>query len=271
MDQLTEYMETALKITKEAGKVMLEGFRSTKSVEVKSASWDLVTEYDKRVETMITEVLSKAYPSHKFIGEETSAADKRKPELTAAPTWIIDPIDGTTNFVHGFPVTGICVGLAVGKEVVAGIVYNPVLEHMFTAVKGRGAFLNDKPIHISRATDLSSSIVSYEISFARDAAIRDFIMKRGLALVSRARAMRCIGSAAVAMCFVAMGSLDMYHIDGIQCWDVAASSIIVQEAGGVVTNSDGSKFDVMSGTILCAGTDQLLREAVECLKKADAS
>ncbi|KAJ8865693.1 hypothetical protein PR048_033213 [Dryococelus australis] len=250
---------------------MVDGFHSTKTVDVKTASWDLVTEYDTRIETLLKEALSKEYPAHKFIGEETAATEKSKPDLTSAPTWIIDPIDGTINFVHGLPITCICVGLAIDKKVVLGIVYNPMMEYMFTAIKGRGAFLNNEPIHTSSVTDLSSSLVGYEISLARDINVRDVILKRGIALLSQARGLRSIGSAAFAMCFVAMGSLDVYQTDGLKCWDVAASSIIIQEAGGFVVNTDGSTFDVMSGKLLCAGTNQLMKQTVESIKEADAS
>lgn len=120
-------------------------------MEEKGASYDLVTEFDRKTEIYLIETLSKAYPSHKFIGEETSPENR----LTDDPTWIIDPIDGTTNFVHSFPHSAISVALAVNKEIVIGVVSNPMLHENFTAIKGMGAFLNGKPIQSSTTTGIS--------------------------------------------------------------------------------------------------------------------
>lgn len=136
-------------------------------MEIKSDDIDLVTETDQQVEKMLISSLSKQFPDHKFIGEE-SVAGGSQCNLTNAPTWIIDPIDGTMNFVHGFPHCCISIGLFIEQVPEIGIVYNPVLEQLFTAVKGRGAYLNGKRIKVSGQTDLSKSMLCFENGSSRD-------------------------------------------------------------------------------------------------------
>ncbi|KAJ4436033.1 uncharacterized protein [Periplaneta americana] len=268
---IEQYYETVLGITREAGKIIKEGIARTKNVDTKLGSWDLVTQYDRRVEKVLVAEISKKFPSHKFIAEETNSEQKTTPELTSAPTWVIDPIDGTTNFVHGFHLTCISIALSIEKEVVIGIVYNPILEQMFTAIKGRGAYLNNKRIYTSKVEELCQSMVCLESSFACIPSLRDSIMKRTEACIKVAHGIRVLGSAALALCYVAMGVAEAYHIDGLQCWDVAAGALIVREAGGVVLDSTGGIFDMMSHRILACGTKTLAEELVMLFKKADAS
>ncbi|XP_069191107.1 inositol monophosphatase 1 isoform X7 [Procambarus clarkii] len=162
-----ECFSVALKLVKEGGNLVRDAIKKTKNVEIKSSVVDLVTESDKAVEKLLITGLSKAFTDHKFIGEESVAAGE-KCVLTDEPTWIIDPIDGTMNFVHSFPYTCISVALWVNKEAEIGIVYNPVLEQMFTAIKGQGAFLNDEKISASGETDLGQALVFSEMGTSRD-------------------------------------------------------------------------------------------------------
>ncbi|XP_008474632.1 inositol monophosphatase 1-like, partial [Diaphorina citri] len=145
MVDIAKCFETVLPLIEHAGEIVVEGFNSIKNIETKTTSWDLVTEYDKKVEKTLISRIQNHFPTHKFIGEETSSTTV----LTNDPTWIIDPIDGTLNFVHRFPHSCISVAFAVERELVIGIVYNPMLQQMFTAQKGKGAFLNGKRIHTS--------------------------------------------------------------------------------------------------------------------------
>ncbi|KDR22876.1 inositol monophosphatase 2-like isoform X1 [Zootermopsis nevadensis] len=266
-----QYFETVLGITRDAGKIIKEGIARTKNVDTKLGSWDLVTQYDRRVENVLMKEISKKFPSHKFIAEETNAEQKATPELTNAPTWIIDPIDGTTNFVHGFHLTCISIALSIEKEVVIGIIYNPILDQLFTAIKGQGAHLNNQRINASQVEELCKSMVCLESSFACIPSLKDSIMKRTEACVKVAHGIRVLGSAALALCYVAMGVAEAYHIDGLQCWDVAAGALIVREAGGIVLDSTGGTFDMMSHRILACGTKKLAEELVILFKKADAS
>ncbi|CAG2057738.1 unnamed protein product [Timema podura] len=152
---------------------------------------------------------------------------------------------------------------------VVGVIYNPILDEMYTASKGQGTKLNGIPIHTSKVTQLSQAMISYEIGFARNSNNRSSIMKRVEALVSIAQGFRALGSAAITMCYVAAGSLDAYQCNGLQSWDVAAGALIISEAGGVVMNTDGSPFDVMARKLVCAGTRKLADEIVEIIKQAD--
>ncbi|KAG8034501.1 hypothetical protein G9C98_007577 [Cotesia typhae] len=141
------YFNFALKLALEAGHVLKGVTFARKTVTQKLGNWDLVTEYDRKIEDIIIGKLKQQFPEHKFIGEESTGKDL--PELTDDPTWIIDPIDGTTNFIHNFPQICVVIGLSINKEMRIGIVYNPVLDQLFTARKGRGSFLNGRPLKTS--------------------------------------------------------------------------------------------------------------------------
>lgn len=150
-EELQKYYDVALDLVMKCGPIMREGYEKTESnFEVKSAFYDLVTVYDKQIEDILISGLQEKFPQSKVIGEEESAANKRLSELTDAPTWIIDPIDGTTNFINRIPHCCISVGLAINKELVVGVVYNPIANEMYSAFKGHGAYLNGKPIQVSK-------------------------------------------------------------------------------------------------------------------------
>ncbi|XP_063235053.1 inositol monophosphatase 1-like [Bacillus rossius redtenbacheri] len=270
---------TALQLVREAGEIVMEGFRSVKSVSTKTHVADLVTVYDTRVEDFLFSSLKKKYPSHKFIGEESSFAEGSQPALSDAPTWIIDPIDGTMNFVHGLPLVAVCVALAVNRKAVIGIVYNPVLEQLYTAVAGRGALLNSEPIRVSSVTDISKALVNVRRTLPTtskgERAEIDFELIGKMSKKTHGHVW--LGSCAVELCFVAAGSIDACYWDNsrIHCWDVAAATLIIQEAGGVVIESrDGGQFDMMTGRALCAGTEALatsvLKEVNNYLQSASA-
>ena len=144
-------------------------------------------------------------PLFRFIGEESCSDAKYIPKLTEAPTWVIDPIDGTTNFVHGLPLTCISIALVINYETVLGIVYNPILNQEFTAIKGCGAKLNGKPINTSSCTNIEQALLCHETSFARIEEIQDRVISRLRAMVSKAHGVRSLGSAAVSLCYVAWG------------------------------------------------------------------
>lgn len=150
-EQLKRYYDVALDLVMNCGPLMREGYdKAEASFQTKAAFYDLVTIYDKQIEDILISGLQAEFPESKIIGEEESAATKRLSELTDAPTWIIDPIDGTTNFINRIPHCCISVGLAVNKELVVGIVYNPIANEMYSAWKGHGAYLNGQRIQVSK-------------------------------------------------------------------------------------------------------------------------
>jgi len=268
------FYDAVLKLVYEAGVVVREAYnRPTKAtVMTKSSAVDLVTETDQKVEELLIKGLSAKFPDHKFIGEE-SAAGGQKVELTAAPTWIIDPIDGTTNFVHRLPFIGICVALYVDKQPRIGIVYNPILDELYSARSGQGAFKNGFPIHVSGTTELGKSLVMITMGIHNIKTVPnwlDIASKNNRTLASQGiRGHRSLGSAAINMCYIASGGTDAYLEYGLHCWDVAASGLIVKEAGGCNIDPSGGPFDLMARRILCASSEQLARQIVGIIENVD--
>ncbi|XP_044363774.1 inositol-phosphate phosphatase isoform X2 [Triticum aestivum] len=156
-----QFLAAAVDAAKSAGEIIRKSFYLTKNVEHKGQV-DLVTETDKACEDLIFNHLRMLYPDHKFIGEETSAALGSTDDLTYDPTWIVDPLDGTTNFVHGFPFVCVSIGLTIGKIPTVGVVYNPIMNELFTAVRGKGAFLNGSPIKTSPQNELVKALMVTE-------------------------------------------------------------------------------------------------------------
>lgn len=270
-EELDLCYDFGLKLTAEAGEIIEDAIQGSKNIETKAGDWDLVTQYDKKVEEIVINSLAKKFPKHKFIGEETVSSTNSLPELTDEPTWIIDPIDGTTNFVHSFPFTCVSIALSVNKQLEIGIVYNPVLKQLFTARKGRGAFLNGKPIKSSKVEQLEHSLLCLEASYATIESIRDVVLGRMEAFVSVAHGIRTMGSAALTLCYVAMGAAEAYHCDNLMPWDVAAGVLIIREAGGVVIDTSGGEFNVSLPKVVAAGNRNMAVELVKLIKKADTA
>lgn len=258
-DKIDEYFEAALSLVKTCGNLMTEHVSGCKTFELKSCDIDLVTEVDKKVEETIITGLTERFPTHKFIGEETVAGGA-KCNLTDDPTWIIDPVDGTMNFVHGFPHSCISLGLTIDKEPVAGIIYNPMLQQLFTAKKGKGAFLNDRQIYVSSIKELSGALVTFEAGTSRDVEKQKVVFENFRRLISNCHGVRALGSAALNMAMVAMGGADGNFEFGIHAWDIAAGTILVREAGGVVIDPAGGPLDILSRRVLCASTPELAQE-----------
>ncbi|XP_066288604.1 inositol monophosphatase 1-like isoform X1 [Branchiostoma lanceolatum] len=270
-DSWDDCFHAAVEVAREAGEEIRRAFSSEKRIETKSCAVDLVTETDQKVEKMIISTLREKFPTHSFIGEESAAAGE-KVELTDNPTWIIDPVDGTTNFVHGFPFVAVSIALSVNKEVVVGVVYNAILDQMFTGQIGKGAFMNGKPIHVSGQEDLSQSLLISEFGSSRDKEKMDLVFSNLGSFLNEknsAHGVRSMGSAALNMSHVACGGGDAYFEFGIHCWDVAAGYLVVKEAGGVVLDTAGGPFDMMSRRVLCASSEKLARTIAEGLTQME--
>ncbi|KAM3955572.1 inositol monophosphatase 1 [Aphomia sociella] len=258
-ESIDEYFETALALVKSAGNLIADHVEGCKLFELKSSDIDLVTEIDKKVEETLIQGLTEKYPSHKFIGEE-SVSNGAKCELTDDPTWVIDPVDGTMNFVHGFPHSCISVGLLINKVGVAGIVYNPILQQLFTAKQGKGAYLNGQQIHVSQVKELSKGLVTFETGTSRDEERCNVMLENFKRIVTKGHGIRSLGSAALNMCMVALGGADANFEFGIHAWDIAAGDVIVREAGGVCIDPAGGPLDVLSRRVLCASTIELAND-----------
>ena len=216
--------------------------------ETKSGRRDVVTEYDRRVQALLMQQLEDGVPGAHFFCEEMQERDR----LDAQQLFIIDPIDGTMNFVHGFHHSCISVAYAEHGTVMIGAVYNPYMDEMFTAVKGQGALLNGRPIHVADA-DLAESVVCYGTS-PYDASLADRTFDIARRLFSASLDLRREGSAALDLCTVAAGRAGLYFELQTSLWDYAAGALIVQESGGICTRTDGSplpadgaKTDILAG------------------------
>ncbi|RKP12693.1 hypothetical protein BJ684DRAFT_405, partial [Piptocephalis cylindrospora] len=239
--ELSDILPVAVALAKEAGGIILQAYTDGKSAETKEGnSTDLVTETDQAVEKLVFGRLRFAFPEHGFIGEESVAAGE-KAILTDSPTWIVDPIDGTTNFVHGYPFVCISIGLVDAHKPVLGVVYNPILDELYTAIVGKGALLNGQSLplrSLSHIPKLSEALVATEFGSDRSD-VPLSVKTQGMhaltaATAGAAHGIRATGSAALNLSMVARGSCDAYWECGVHVWDVAAGIVILQEAGGRV-------------------------------------
>ncbi|XP_051943963.1 inositol monophosphatase 1-like [Hippocampus zosterae] len=262
-------MDHAVVLARKAGQVVRDavGDAQKEAVMVKSSSIDLVTQTDQKVEKLIIQSVKEKFPTHCFIGEESVAAGEVC-VLTDSPTWIIDPIDGTTNFVHTFPFVAISIGFSVNKQVEFGVVYSCLQDQMYTARRGKGAFCNGRPLRVSHQKDIRQAIIATEFGSNRDPGVVDKVFSSLKRVVSiPVHGVRGAGSAAINMCLVASGCVEAYYEIGIHVWDIAAGSLIVSEAGGVLMDVDGGPLDLMSRRVLAANNQSV---AEHLAKEIDA-
>ncbi|TRY98053.1 hypothetical protein DNTS_004432 [Danionella cerebrum] len=240
-----------------------------KQVSSKSTPTDLVTETDHQVEELIISTLRQKYPTHRFIGEESAAAGGRC-ELSDAPTWIIDPIDGTCNFVHSFPMVAVSIGFAVRRELEFGVIYHCFEGTLFTGRRGHGAFCDGVRLHVSRESEMSKALILTEIGAKRDPATLDvFLGNMRRILSAPTHGVRIVGSSTLALCQVASGAAEGYYQYGLHCWDIAAAAVIIREAGGCVMDTTGAPLDLMSRRVVAAGTPEIAESVLKLLQPID--
>uniref|UniRef100_A0A8D0H7F7 Inositol-1-monophosphatase n=1 Tax=Sphenodon punctatus TaxID=8508 RepID=A0A8D0H7F7_SPHPU len=256
-DPWKECAEVAVQLARRAGQIISKALTEEKRVFTKTSAADLVTETDHFVENLIISALKEKFPSHRFIAEESTAAGS-KCILSDSPTWIIDPVDGTCNFVHRFPTVTVSIGFAVNQELEFGVVYHCNEERLYTGRRGQGAFCNDKRLQVSKVTDISKALILTEIGPKRDPeTLKLFLSNMERLLKSQAHGVRVIGSATLALCHLASGAADAYYQFGLHCWDLAAATVIIREAGGVVMDTSGGPLDLMSCRVIAAGTKEM--------------
>lgn len=260
-----EYFKFAQDLAKKVGVIIKEAFYSEKAIVTKSCATDLVTETDQKVEEIILSSINEKYPDHKFIGEE-SVAGGSKCVLTDDPTWIVDPIDGTTNFVHRFPYVAVCIGFVWRKQRLMGIVYNPILDEMYYAKRGKGAFRNDVRLLVSKEKDISKSLVMTEMGSSREKEHLDKVFKNLRSILCiPIHGIHSLGSAACNICMVATGAAEAYYEYGIHCWDYCAASIIVEEAGGVIVDTNCGPVNLMGRRLIAANNIEVARGISEAI------
>ncbi|XP_058064096.1 inositol monophosphatase 1-like [Anopheles bellator] len=261
---LDECYEHVLGLVESAGSLIASRNSDRKRVLEKSSNIDLLTETDQQVERMLMDGISAKYPDHRFIGEEETSEGK-KAELTDAPTWIIDPVDGTMNFVHSFPHSCISIALLVAQTTEIAIIFNPIVGQKFTARRGKGAFLNGKPIRVSEETRFAYALATTEFGTSREEEKTAVVLENIGKLIRQIHGMRSLGSAALNMAMVALGGADFNYEFGIHAWDIAAGDLLVREAGGVCLDPAGGPLDLMSRRVLCASTQELADQVVAAL------
>jgi myo-inositol-1(or 4)-monophosphatase len=244
------YLATAIEAVIKAGAMQMEGAGNL-HVEKKGAI-DLVTEIDREAERMFRALIGGRFPEHAVLAEEFSSRDDR--ERRQRFTWVFDPVDGTTNYAHGLPIFCSAASLEIDGRPVVGAVYDPSRRELFTAQRGRGAWLNGAPLQVSHARTLIDSLLctGFPYSVQQDAGPLVALFAEFL---KRARAVRRLGSAAIDLCYVAAGRLDGFWEAKLNPWDVSAGALLVEEAGGTVTGLDGASFDSRAGEIVASNGD----------------
>jgi myo-inositol-1(or 4)-monophosphatase len=239
--------------------------RAARDVEVLSVTRkrhnDFVTEVDKAAEQAIIDILHRAYPDHAILAEESGATAGTAGE--SEYTWIIDPLDGTTNFIHGFPQYAVSIGLRHKGVLAHGVVYDPTKNELFTATRGRGAFLNERRIRVSKRVQLGDALVGTGFPF-RDFEGLDEYLAMFRELTARTAGLRRAGAAALDIAYVAAGRLDGFWEMGLSPWDMAAGALLVQEAGGLAGDFRGDAGFLESGRMIC-GNPKIFAQLVHIL------
>lgn len=249
-------LERIVAAVKKAGEIY-KSAGADKGVEEKGSAVNLVTKYDKMIQDFLVDELLKIVPDAHFLDEEGEGDNK----LTDGYCFIIDPIDGTTNFIKGFQHSAISVGLAYNKEPVIGVVLDPDLDNIFYAEKGKGAFLNGKPIHVS-SCDMEHSLVLFgTCPYEHELAKKTFAVTEEV--FYNALEVRRGGSAALDICYVASGKSDLYYELILRPWDWAGATVILNEAGGIATTCDGNAVDLDKITSYCCGNAENLKAFYE--------
>lgn len=250
-----------VEIVKAAGEIIREHFHMHKQIQTKSTSIDLVTEVDKQVELYLKKEFSALIPGSAFLSEETDSELKEAEAL-----WVIDPIDGTTNFVHGFPFVCVSVALQIHGITKHAVVYNPIMEELFSAEAGQGSYKGDIRLRISKHTEFTDCLFAtgfpYHFATTKDNNICYFEHFHRLC-----QGVRRPGSAALDLCYVAAGIIDGYWEWHLKPWDCAAGILIVQEAGGVVTNFEEQPYRFGDKNLVAANPDlhrKMLNEIAIC-------
>ncbi len=253
-------LDFAIETAKQAGSIIMQHFGKISSVERKSTDIDLLTIADTESDAFILDRIKTTFPQHHIISEESNLT-----KGNSDYRWVIDPLDGTTNFVHNLPIFAVSMGLQYKEETILGVVHNPAANKCFWAEKNAGAYLNDKPIHITSTITLNNSLLVTGFPYIHDNNY-DKCFDLFKELYGKTQGIRRLGAAALDFCFVAMGRFDGFWEFGLQPWDVCAGALILTEAGGKVSDWDGSPMP-FNGTRVLATNCHVHREMMDVLHK----
>jgi myo-inositol-1(or 4)-monophosphatase len=249
------YLETAVEIARESGALLANFFERRVPFELKG-DFDLVTEADRASEKLVVERLRSHFPSHGIVAEEGGGH-----ESSSEFRWYVDPLDGTTNFAHAFPMFNVTLGLEHAGEMIAGVVHDPIRGEMFAAERGSGAWLNNRRIHVSKAKRLADSLASTGFPSRKRHANVNIHFYHQMAMASHG--VRRTGSAAIDLAYVACGRLDAFWEFGLNPWDMAAGILLVTEAGGRVSDMNGALHAIPASRHILADNGAIHEEIVE--------
>lgn len=250
-----------IEIAKEAGQIIREGFGKDISVEFKTDKANLVTNIDKAAEKIITDYITKNYPLHSILAEE-SGNNRKDSEFT----WIIDPLDGTTNFAHKLPIFAVSIGLQKNGETILGVVYDVMRDIIYSTERGSGSYSNGIKLNVSSNQNLDESVVVTGFAYDRKDKYKSAISVFG-EFINKTRAVRRLGSAAIDFCYVASGVFDGFWEANLSPWDVCAGMLLVEEAGGRVTNFNNKRINIDSNQFL-ASNGKIHTKMVDVIKEA---
>lgn len=256
-------LEVAVDAARSAGKILAKRQNMTRVIRIKG--WrDIVTDADLAANAAIRRTLERAFPAHAILSEEDPEPEASKPEFL----WIVDPLDGTTNYSRGFPAFSVSIGLAQNARATVGVVYDPLLDECFYATRSNGAFLDGKPIQVSLVSKLDQALLGFEL--AREQELRERGLNWFARLGSRTMTARIGGSAALSFCYVAAGRLDAYMHLALSPWDVGAGILIAREAGARVTHLDGRAATLQGGGYL-AGNRRLFPSLLRAVRQLNGA
>ncbi|MBK7458061.1 MAG: inositol monophosphatase [Betaproteobacteria bacterium] len=254
-------LNTAIKAARAAGSIINRAALDLEVLKIGTKGPnDYVSEVDRAAEAAIIEILLEAYPGHAILAEESGREHGAK---HSEYTWIIDPLDGTTNFLHGFPVYAVSIGLAFRGKVEQAVVYDPTRNDLFFASKGRGAFLNDRRLRVSKRTRITDALIGTGFPFRKGDNFKRYV-KMFEEVMQHCAGLRRPGAAALDLCYVAAGYYDGFFETGLNPWDVAAGSLIITEAGGLIGNFTG-EADYLYQREVVAGNPKVYGQLVQIL------
>jgi len=262
---LTATLKTAVEIAREAGALIRDHFGRVQRVTFKGAV-DPVTEADTGAEAIILGRLRDAFPTHRILAEESGGDEWR---AAGPPIWLVDPLDGTNNFAHGFPHIAVSLALVEGREPLVGVVYDPLRDETFAAVAGGGAWLNDEPVHVSGVGRLADAFLATGFPYDRRTA-PDNNVARLDHFLRRSQGVRRAGTASLDLAYVACGRFDGFWEIRLKPWDVAAGVLLVREAGGRATDFAGSP-DCLSGAEIVASNGHIHGEMLRVIREGPAA
>jgi myo-inositol-1(or 4)-monophosphatase len=259
-EEIVTYGEECKTLAIKAGAILKEGFGSHFEIHSKASLHDLVTEYDQKSENFLIGEIKKKHPHHAILSEESGSQGVDSPYC-----WVMDPLDGTVNFAHEIPIFSVSIALCYENQVIAGCVYHPMMNELFTATLGGGSFLGNRPLNVSAKKTLGKSLGA--TGFPHDAEKNPHnCLGQFITISQKGSPLRRLGSAAIDLCYLATGRFDFFWEDTLQAWDFAAGALIVKEAGGTITTVDGHELSPLKASSVIASNAHLHPELISTIQ-----